>query len=41
MYLVCPPGACSVFIDRIPARWASETVERARTDTPGQMVLFD
>ncbi len=41
LYLVCPTGECSGFIDRIPARCASETVERARTDRPGQMVLFD
>ncbi len=41
LYLVCPTGECSGFVDRIPARCASETVERARTDRPGQMVLFD
>ncbi|HPI94075.1 MAG TPA: UvrD-helicase domain-containing protein [Deltaproteobacteria bacterium] len=41
LYLVCPAGEVSEFVQRIPAGYASETTERDRAARPGQMVLFE
>jgi DNA helicase-2/ATP-dependent DNA helicase PcrA len=41
LYLVCPPQAASGFVEGIPSGCTARTVERPKTDAPGQMSLFE